>query len=196
MATLAAGIVSILVSVTLAYLLFRSSNIPELWKSCGLLVGMYTGGTLNFVSLKTALRVQEDTYILVQTFEMAISFFFLLFILSGGYKLFRKILPHNSREQANNNVKVQETFEDYSGIFKKGTFGRLLFALVLSIACLAIGAGLSMALGAGLNELIIILTITTLAIAASFVKKIREIPKTFEFGMYFISFQHHHSLYV
>lgn len=76
MATLAAGIVSILVSVTLAYLLFRSSNIPELWKSCGLLVGMYTGGTLNFVSLKTALRVQEDTYILVQTFEMAISFFF------------------------------------------------------------------------------------------------------------------------
>jgi uncharacterized membrane protein len=40
--------------------------------------------------------------------------------------------------------------------------------------------------GAGLNELIIILTITTLAIAASFWKKIREIPKTFEFGMYFI----------
>lgn len=186
MATLAAGIVSILITVTIAYLLFRSSDIPELWKSCGLLVGMYTGGTLNFVSLKTALRVPEDTYILVQTFEMALTFFFLLFILSGGYKLFRKILPHNSREQANNKIEVQETFENYSGMFKKGTFGRLLLALALSIACLALGAGLSMALGAGLNELIIILTITSLAIAASFVKKIREIPKTFEFGMYFI----------
>ncbi|HNX22091.1 MAG TPA: DUF819 family protein, partial [Bacteroidales bacterium] len=37
-----------------------------------------------------------------------------------------------------------------------------------------------------LNELAIILTITTLAIAASFSKRIRNLPKTFELGMFFI----------
>jgi len=80
----------------------------------------------------------------------------------------------------------KESFEDYSGMFNKKTWPNLLLALLLSISCLGIGAGLSMASGAGLNELIIILTITTLAIAASFWKKIRTIPKTFELGMYFI----------
>jgi len=80
----------------------------------------------------------------------------------------------------------KENFEDYSGMFNKKVRWKLLTALLWSIACLGIGAGISMLLGAGLNELIIILTITTLAIAGSFWKKIREIPKTFEFGMYFI----------
>ena len=37
-----------------------------------------------------------------------------------------------------------------------------------------------------LNELVIILTITTLSIIASFSPKIRNIPKTFELGMFFI----------
>ena len=38
----------------------------------------------------------------------------------------------------------------------------------------------------GLNELVIILTITTLGILASFSDKIRKLPKTFELGMFFI----------
>ena len=34
--------------------------------------------------------------------------------------------------------------------------------------------------------MVVILTITTLAIIASFFKKVRELPKTFELGMFFI----------
>jgi hypothetical protein len=48
------------------------------------------------------------------------------------------------------------------GLFNKKTWPNLLLALLLSISCLGIGAGLSMVSGAGLNELIIILTITPL----------------------------------
>jgi len=81
---------------------------------------------------------------------------------------------------------VKENFEDYSGMFKNKVAAKLLVALSLSIACLGIGAGISMLAVGRLNDLIVILTITTLALAASFWKKIREIPKTFELGMYFI----------
>ena len=51
---------------------------------------------------------------------------------------------------------------------------------------LAIAAGLALLITGKLNELVIILTITTLAIAASFSQKIRNLPKTFELGMFFI----------
>ncbi|MDD5282857.1 MAG: DUF819 family protein [Bacteroidales bacterium] len=192
-ATLIAGIVSILLTITIAFFIFHHARIPELWKTSGMLVGMYTGGALNFASLKQILNVDNNTYILVQTFDTALSFFLLLFILSGGYKVFRKILPYGKKTRVAVDVPEQdstqpakETFEDYSGMFSKKIRGKLFLSLLLAIASLGIGAGISMLVGAGLNELIIILTITTLAIAASFWKKIREIPKTFEFGMYFI----------
>ena len=51
---------------------------------------------------------------------------------------------------------------------------------------MAIAAGVSLLLTGVLSELIIILVITTLAIAASFSEKIRNLPKTFELGMVFI----------
>ena len=51
---------------------------------------------------------------------------------------------------------------------------------------LAVGAGLSLLTTGKLNELVIIMTITTLAIAVSFSEKVRNLPKTFELGMIFI----------
>jgi len=71
-------------------------------------------------------------------------------------------------------------------MFKRKVFPKLLLSLLISIVFLGIGAGLSLLITGKLNELVIILTITTLAIAASFYKPIRELPKTFELGMFFI----------
>ncbi|HNR27915.1 MAG TPA: DUF819 family protein [Bacteroidales bacterium] len=191
--TLIAGIIAIFTTIVIAYLLFRKTNIPEVGNVCSMLVSMYTGGTMNFASLQRILGVQEETYILVQTFDTALSFFLLMFVISVGYKIFRKILPYGNATQVASAVPeneipslVKENFEDYSGMFKNKVAGKLLVALSLSIACLGIGAGISMLAVGGLNDLIVILTITTLALLASFWKKIREIPKTFEFGMYFI----------
>jgi uncharacterized membrane protein len=66
------------------------------------------------------------------------------------------------------------------------TFGRMMLGFLLSLGMLAIGAGLSLLITHKINELIVILTITTLAIIASFSPKVRALPKTFELGMFFI----------
>ena len=88
--------------------------------------------------------------------------------------------------------------ENYGMMLNKKVFPKTMLGLLLSIGFLAVGAGLSLLFynlgivgdqetGTGkLNELVIILTITTLSIIASFSKKIRELPKTFELGMIFI----------
>ena len=79
-----------------------------------------------------------------------------------------------------------ESFENYHGMLQPKTFGKMMLGFLLSLGMLAVGAGLSLLITHKLNELIVILTITTLAIAASFSPKVRALPKTFELGMFFI----------
>ena len=71
-------------------------------------------------------------------------------------------------------------------MLKGKTFGKMMLGLLLSILMLGVGVGLSLLIVGKINELVVILTITTLAIIASFSKKIRSLPKTFELGMFFI----------
>lgn len=188
-AALMGGICSVVIATIIGYLLFRHEGIGELWKAGGMMIGTYTGGTMNFVAIGKILETDPSVFTLVSTFEMAVSFIFLLFMIGGGYKLFRKILPwHNDAISIDGNETIEKdySFEKYQGMLKPKSFGKTLLALLLSMIFLIIGGGLALLVSGRLNELIVIFTITALAIAGSFVEKIRTLPKTFELGMYFI----------
>jgi uncharacterized membrane protein len=68
----------------------------------------------------------------------------------------------------------------------KKVFPKTMLGLAISLGIFTVGAGLALLITGTLNVLVIILTITTLGIAASFVEKIRNLPRTFELGMFFI----------
>lgn len=183
------GMVSIIVAVVTGFFLFRNSGISDLANVSGMMTAIYTGGTMNFYALGSSLGVESNTITLVYTFEMLVTFPLILFIVSGGYRLFRRILPYHDAATSispSDVNSIDSGLEDYGGMLKKHVFPRTLIGLAISIVFLAIGAGLSLLLTDKLNELVIILTITTLAIIASFFKPIRELPKTFEAGMFFI----------
>jgi uncharacterized membrane protein len=113
---------------------------------------------------------------------------YIFFLLGGGYKIFRKMLPYKDithKGRTDEEIEPNDV-ENYNGMFTKANMVGMLKGLGLSLLFLAIGAGLAMWLTGTLNELVVILTITTLAIIASFFKKVRELPKTFELGMFFI----------
>lgn len=185
---LAGGILAVLVSVVSGYFIFRN-HIPEPAKVSGMMTGIYTGGTMNFNALGASLGVDKSVMAIVLAFEMVITTPYIFFLLGGGYKIFRKLLPfkditHKGRTDEEN-VETADV-ENYQGMLEKKNFWGMLKGLGLSVLFLAIGAGLALLITGTLNELIVILTITTLAIIASFFKKVRELPKTFELGMFFI----------
>ncbi len=205
--SLVGGIVAIVVAVVSGYFLFQSRHIPEFDKVSAMMTGIYTGGTMNFNALGAALGVDKSVMAIVLAFEMVLTMPYILFILGGGYRLFRRLLPfcdETSNEIRHNKNKSIEApvsdVEDYGHMFRKDNWYLTLAGLGLSILFLAVGAGLSILLWKlgviapnpenpdkpVLNELVIILTITTLGLAASFFKKVRELPKTFELGMFFI----------
>ncbi|MEG2070180.1 MAG: DUF819 family protein, partial [Bacteroidales bacterium] len=88
------GLASIVVAVILGFFLFRNSGIDDLANVAAMMTGIYTGGTMNFYALGAALKVDPNTIILAYTFEMLVTFPFILFLVAGGYKIFRKILPY------------------------------------------------------------------------------------------------------
>ena len=186
--SLIGGLVAVLVAVISGYFIFRNPDIPEFNKIAAMMTGIYTGGTMNFNALGASLGVDKTVMAIVLAFEMVLTTPYIFFIIGGGYKVFRKILPYQDitkKGRKDDDVESKDV-EKYQGMFKKENVGGMFAGLGLSILFLVIAAGLALWLTGKLNELVIILTITTLSIIASFFKKVRELPKTFELGMFFI----------
>lgn len=186
--SLVGGIIAVLTAVVSGYLIFHTPEVPEFNKVAAMMTGIYTGGTMNFNALGASLGVDKTVMAIVLAFEMVFTTPYIFFIIGGGYKLFRKILPYEDVTRKGRRDEAVETkdIENYRGMFQRSNVGGMFIGLGLSVLFLALGAGLALLLTGTLNELVVILTITTLAIIASFFKKVRQLPKTFELGMFFI----------
>lgn len=184
------AIVAVLFAVVISFFLFKDAEITTLPKVAGMMAGFYNGGSMNFFAVGKALEVNETLITITLTSEMIIVFPFLLFLTAGGYKLFRWMLPFKDAamvvDDSSSKDVVLNDIENYEGMLTKKVFPKTMLGFLLSLCFFLIGAGLSLLITGGFNDLVIILTITTLAIAASFNKKIRELPRTFELGMFFI----------
>ena len=185
---LVTGIGAVVVSVVSGYFIFRN-QVPEAAKVAGMMTGIYTGGTMNFNALGASLGVDRSVMAIVLAFQMVITTPYIFFLLGGGYKIFRKLLPYKDvthKGRTDDGTVETADVENYRGMLEKKNLLGMLKGLGLSIVFLAVGAGLAILTTGTLNELVVILTITTLSIIASFFKKVRELPKTFELGMFFI----------
>jgi len=186
--SLVGGIIAVLAAVISGYFIFRTPDIPDFNKVAAMMTGIYTGGTMNFNALGASLGVDKTLMAIVLAFEMVLTTPYIFFIIGGGYKIFRKILPYQdiTRKGRKDEDVASKDVENYHGMFDGENAGGMLTGLGLSVVILIFGAGVAFIMTGTLNELVVILTITTLSIAASFFKKVRELPKTFELGMFFI----------
>lgn len=184
------GIVAVVAAVICGYLAFGpmidagASANDSAANVGGLLTAVYTGGTINLASLKTMLGVSEETYLLLNGYDMVISFLFLTFLLAAGIKLSRLFLPNETSHDED--VATEGEKNPYSGLFTKvglATLGKLL--LVTALIC-----GLSYLVTLLLPKIpfmtVFILSLTTLSIAASFVKPVRALKYSYDVGMYCI----------
>ena len=185
---LVTGIAAVLVSVVSGFFIFRN-YVPDAANVSAMMTGIYTGGTVNFNALGASLGVNKSVMAIVLAFQMVITMPYIFFLLGGGYKVFRKLLPYKdiTHKGRTDEDRVETAdVENYRGMFEKKNFIGMMKGLGLSVIFLAIGAGLALLITGTLSELVVILTITTLSIIASFFKPVRELPKTFELGMFFI----------
>ena len=187
------GLLSVMVITTAGYFLFREHLGEQAPFIAGMIVGVYTGGTPNLAALKMMLGVNEGTYVLMNSFDMLVSFIYLIMLMAFGIRLVRKFLPNDSLPVSQEQGKLaadqklaQSETEMYRGIFTRKHFLPTLKALGLSVLIAGIGLGLSLLITGGINMIILILTLTTLAIAASFLPAVRKWEKSYDAGMYLV----------
>ena len=188
---LVTGMASVVMAVIIGYLIF-GGHIDEGAKVGGMLTGVYTGGTINLAALKTMLNVNDNTYILINSYDILVSFLYLTFLLTIGIRLFRRFLPHDktsltSKDEEEIRKEIAKGEENpYKGIFTKEGIRQSGILLGVTILICAISGGIALVLPDGIFMTIFILMLTTLGIAASFIKKIHNMKYSYDIGMYFI----------
>ncbi|MCQ2305644.1 MAG: DUF819 family protein [Bacteroidales bacterium] len=189
-AALIIGVVSVLATDIGGYFIFNQRN-GDMKDVASLLVGVYTGGTPNLASIKMALGIDETTYFLVNTFDMLISFVYLVFLMSVGIKLFRKLLSKKKlQNESVENVElnsISDAAHTYEGIFTRQHFGKTMAAFGLSLLIVGVSMGISFLIVHKIdNMLILILSLTTFSILTSFIPGVRKMEKSYDAGMYLV----------
>ena len=185
------GLISVTAAVIIGYLLF-GADIPEGAKVGGMLTGVYTGGTINLAALKTMLGVADETYILINSYDILVSFLYLSFLLAIGIKLFRKFLPNSlgdftAKDAAAIKAEMEKENENpYKGLFTREGMSHAGKLMGLTVLIVGVSAGVALVLPESVFMTIFILMLTTLGIAASFSRKVRNLKYSYDLGMYFI----------
>lgn len=184
------GLISVLAIATAGFFLFGKNLGEEAAQIAGMTVGVYTGGTPNLAAVKMMLGVPESTYLIMNSLDMLVSFVYLVFLMAIGIRLARRILPFKS-----NRIEQESTVDDrmardetqmYRGILGREHRAGTLKAIGLAILITGAGIGVSMLICGKINMIALILTLTTLAIAASFLPVVRKWEKSYDAGMYLV----------
>jgi uncharacterized membrane protein len=184
------ALLSVIVVVFASYFIFREV-IPDTGKVAGMLVGIYTGGTPNVASIKTALGVNSNLFIMTHTSDLVIGAITIIFFITLGPKFFGLFLPKfkhkGEKVDSASLIAEAESMEDYSRIVKGDRALRnLLSSIGVAVLIFAIAGGISLLFPPSSQMMIVILVITTLGIVASLIPAINRIENSFQVGMYLI----------
>lgn len=187
------GFLAVVIAVTVGYLLF-GTNVDEGAKIGGIISGMYTGGTLNAAALQTVLKAKEETFVLINSYDILISFLYFVFLFAIGIKLFRRLYGEptdpqlrNKQEGMSNTTSEEETNSNpYSGLRSKHGLYQLLKVISVTICIVALSAAAALPLPEDWFMIVFILMLTTLGVCASFIKPVRNLKYSYDVGMYLI----------
>jgi uncharacterized membrane protein len=195
---LAGGLIAVAAAVVSGYLLFKNHLGPEGPKIGGMITGVYTGGTPNLAALQMMLGVKHETYILMNSYDLVVSAVYLAFLLGIGIKLFRRFLPVDRSlisEEAGRKIaeehKKSQAGNPYAGLWRRDSLIRVAKAAGLTLVIVAISGGAALGVNAlaGSDKyfmLTLILMLTSLGIAASFLRPIKKLTRSYDAGMYLI----------
>ncbi len=157
----------------------------EFWKVSGMLVGVYTGGTPNLMSIGMALDAKPETFMLLNAADVVVGGVYLLFLLTAAKPLLKHVFPAFEPTEEQARAEAEMTHEDEPFDWK-GAMPHMAIGFGLSVAILALSAGATWLVAGELAVAGIFLGITTGGILGSMSPKIRNLEGSYELGNYLI----------
>ena len=186
------GFLSVAIAVVVGYMLF-GKHISEGDKIGGIMAGMYTGGMLNAAAIQAIFRVEEQNYVVMCSYDIVISFLYLVFLVAVGYKLFRRLYGEKGQttlsesEKAELDRQIAEAKRNpYAGLWSKNGLKELAKIVGYTLVVVALAAASTLPFDDAWFMVIFILVLSTLGVVFSFLKPVRKLERSFDIGMYLI----------
>ena len=186
------GFLSVFLAIVIGYIFF-GKHISEGAEIGGIMSGMYTGGMLNAAALQSIFRVEEQAYVIMCSYDIVISFLYLVFLVSVGYKLFRRLYGEkaNMRLSAEERAELEQQIEEhnrnpYEGLWTKEGMHELGKIVGVTLLLVTLSAASTLPFAKEWFMVIFILVLSTLGVVCSFFKPIRNLKRSFDIGMYLI----------
>lgn len=167
-------------SVASALLMGRAfaGHLEEWWQVAGMLAGVYTGGTVNMNAIGLALRVREETFVLLNAADIAVGAVYLVFLLTAAQRVALLFLPPFPQP-----VRWEEEPQASAHSWRAQVRGMAL-GLLLAAAVAGVSAGAVYGVTGALEAPAVLLLLTALALAASFIPAVRHLPGSTALGDY------------
>ena len=185
------GFISVALAVVGGYLLF-GRHVAEGAQVGGIISGVYTGGTVNGAALQAIFNVESRTFVLINSYDIIISFLYFVFLFSVGIKLFRRLYgEHHGAISAEDKAEIdrqmaQTKQNPYKGLLTRAGLKQIGWILLVTIAVVGVSAGIALLLPEGWFMTVFILLLTTLGVVCSFFKPVRALDRSYDLGMYLI----------
>lgn len=186
------GFLSVALAVVVGYVLF-GKLIPEGDKIGGIMSGMYTGGMVNAAAIQAIFNVEEQNYIVMCSYDIVISFLYLVFLVSVGYKIFRRLYGESNNatlsdiEKEELDRQIAESKRNpYEGLWSKSGMKELAKIVGWTLAVVVVAAASTQLFNEAWFMVVFILSLSTLGVVCSFHKPVRKLKRSFDIGMYLI----------
>ena len=188
------GLVSVLIATIAGYFLFRSSYSDNrgFAQVCAVATGIYTGGIPNMGAIKQAVAMPSQTYLYITSYDLIVTGLYLIFVIFFGKTVFRRLLPgerkaeNGKRRAESGEQKTENQGQKHINPFDREHRGLSFLAIGITVAIAAISYAVSIWVSkdGSPNMTVLILLLTTLAIAASFLPPMRRQQHSFDIGLY------------
>ena len=183
------GFLSVCVAVVVGYLLF-GRNVQEGAEVGGIITGMYTGGTLNAAALQVIFHIKSEMFVLINSYDIIISFLYFVFLFSVGIKMFRALYGQSRKSVAEgtsaDEMQSADTSSQYHLLLQRSGLRQLARIVAVTLVVVAVSALVALAFSEEWFMVVFILMLTMLGVASSFVKSVREMTLSYDVGMYLI----------
>ena len=194
------GMFSVALAVTAGYLVF-GKGLQQGVQIGGIITGMYTGGTVNAAAIQAVLGIDSETFVLVNSYDIIISFLYFVFLFAFGIKMFRKlygeakskaIVKIEGGSDTEQSVRIAENgseqnqMDSYRRMATKSGLVQLARILGLTVVVVGISAGVALLCPDNWFMMVFILLITTLGVVCSFIPKVQKFDLSYDAGMYLI----------
>ena len=190
--TVISGFLSVAIAVVLGYIFF-GKQVPEGDKIGGIMSGMYTGGMLNAAAIQAIFQVEEQNYVVMCSYDIVISFLYLVFLVAVGYKIFRRLygesgvksLTESEKEELDREI-AEAKRNPYANLWSREGMMELAKILGWTIAVVGVAYASTLLFHKDWFMVVFILVLSTLGVVCSFLKPVRKLGRSFDIGMYLI----------